>query len=314
MPSPTFKRKRAKGSEPPEASAVKKTSWKSKGPNFSIPAAMVTFFIDVDEFACAHSSVLKAAFNSEFIEGQTQTYHLKDTSTEAFRLLVQWFYTQKFDVFDKSDIVGPRIKTEVETLYEEQDLHLVQLWVLADRLLISRLQNIVMEALQKLWASPNCASTAWIPYAYDHTAAGSQLRKLAVDQAIYHFQPSAFTACPDDFPKDMLFEMALATSKAVMPVGKVPAHRHYDGWIGQIENGVDEDESDEGTGSQDDEDGGQGEDASTGEGKKYGELNEGGEEEDPDSEEDESLGPARKYTITRKMRSYLVPEEEGSDA
>jgi hypothetical protein len=33
--------------------------------------------------------VLEAAFNSEFVEGQTQTYRLEDATERAFRLLVQ---------------------------------------------------------------------------------------------------------------------------------------------------------------------------------------------------------------------------------
>jgi hypothetical protein len=50
------------------------------------------------EFACHHSPVLKAAFNSSFIEGQTQTYRLEDMLPSAFRLLAKWFYSERIDV------------------------------------------------------------------------------------------------------------------------------------------------------------------------------------------------------------------------
>lgn len=50
------------------------------------------------EFACHYSPVLKATFNSNFIEGQTQTYNLDDIEVEVVRLLVHWLYTQSVGV------------------------------------------------------------------------------------------------------------------------------------------------------------------------------------------------------------------------
>lgn len=43
--------------------------------------------------------MLRAAFNSSFIEGQTQTYRLEDIDPAAFRLFVQWLYSQKIDLY-----------------------------------------------------------------------------------------------------------------------------------------------------------------------------------------------------------------------
>jgi hypothetical protein len=50
------------------------------------------------EFACFASPVFDAAFNSNFIEGQTQTYKLDDTTSRAFRLLTQWLYFEKLKI------------------------------------------------------------------------------------------------------------------------------------------------------------------------------------------------------------------------
>jgi hypothetical protein len=50
------------------------------------------------EVACYYSPVFDAAFNSNFIEGQTQTCSLKDTSEGVFSLLLQWIYGQKVHV------------------------------------------------------------------------------------------------------------------------------------------------------------------------------------------------------------------------
>lgn len=42
------------------------------------------------EFACHHSPVFKAAFNSDFQEGKSQIYILEDPIEGAVQLLVQW--------------------------------------------------------------------------------------------------------------------------------------------------------------------------------------------------------------------------------
>ena len=55
-------------------------------------------FVVRREFACYHSKVLNTAFNSNFIEGQTQTYRLEDTTPGTFKLLVQWLYMQKLKI------------------------------------------------------------------------------------------------------------------------------------------------------------------------------------------------------------------------
>ncbi|KAE9381274.1 hypothetical protein N431DRAFT_457876 [Stipitochalara longipes BDJ] len=56
---------------------------------FADPNSLVTFIIGEKdestkftihkEVGCCHSKVLDAAFNSDFVEGQTQTYRLEDT-------------------------------------------------------------------------------------------------------------------------------------------------------------------------------------------------------------------------------------------
>lgn len=56
-------------------------------------------FVVHKQFACYYSPVLKAAPNSEFIEGQTQIYTFEETKHElAFAFFVQWLYAQKIDM------------------------------------------------------------------------------------------------------------------------------------------------------------------------------------------------------------------------
>ncbi|KAH7363880.1 hypothetical protein BKA65DRAFT_388657, partial [Rhexocercosporidium sp. MPI-PUGE-AT-0058] len=72
----------------------------------SNPASIITLKVGKDEsvkefivhkdYACHFSPVLKAAFNSSFLEGQTQVYQLKDTHEGVVTMLVHWLYHQKF--------------------------------------------------------------------------------------------------------------------------------------------------------------------------------------------------------------------------
>ncbi|KAE9374854.1 hypothetical protein N431DRAFT_372796, partial [Stipitochalara longipes BDJ] len=203
-PSNKLKRKRPMHDELADKSSISGR----RAPHFSAPNEMVTFLIGKagseepfsvhKEFACYYSPVLKAAFDSSFIEGQTQIYRLEDVNSIAFRLFVQWLYSQKIDliqndsengnetIFQKARIHAvpvPLIKA-----WRDQDLDLAQLWVIGDRLLIPRLQNAVMMAWHSLWTDPDTdrhCSTKWVRYAYEHTCEGSPLRNLAVDQLMY---------------------------------------------------------------------------------------------------------------------------------
>lgn len=107
--------------------------------------------------------VLKAAFSSGFIEGQSQTYRMpEDVSMDVFRLLVDWMYRQglprfqdlegiecitwEFELWNKQPATLAQRDAALATL-ERYDALLVQLWILADQLLIRFLQNKVMVQL-----------------------------------------------------------------------------------------------------------------------------------------------------------------------
>jgi len=83
------------------------------------------------EVVCFHSPDLNAVFNSGFIEGQTQTYRLDDTTERAFRLLVQWLYFQKFELIQLTDDWEQSSYGNAE---KAEEMSLVELWVLADKL------------------------------------------------------------------------------------------------------------------------------------------------------------------------------------
>jgi hypothetical protein len=181
---------------------------------FRNPAALVTIIVEESDteaekfsvhkdFACFYSPVFKAAFNSTFVEGETQTYTLQDTTKEAVRALLHWFYTLKLDNIYEEEITRdpPKAKVKSETTV------LVELWVLADRLLVRRLQNEIIERLEELRKLRNEVPTSTFDLVYKKTSEGSPLRKLMLHYSASYLINGCFQKRPDYISKSMLIDL-----------------------------------------------------------------------------------------------------------
>jgi hypothetical protein len=174
------------------------------------PDVLVTFFIGPDEkkflvhkeFACHYSPVLKAAFNSQFIEGQTQTYRLKDTTEGIFRLFVQWLYYQQLELLQLQD------DDVVDDLAIYEDKSLFGLWILADELNVPRVQNLVIESIEKYHYKINAIPTLQLRYIYDNTSVGSPLRRYMFDLCRKYILPENYIIQSERFPHAFLIDLA----------------------------------------------------------------------------------------------------------
>ncbi|KUJ07470.1 uncharacterized protein LY89DRAFT_556207, partial [Mollisia scopiformis] len=92
--------------------------------------AIAETFTVLKSVICHYSPFFNAAFNSQFKEGDTQSMVLNDADTNAFRLFVDWLYTQEIRYDD----------AETSSM-----MTLARLWILADRFLIPKLQNQTMK-------------------------------------------------------------------------------------------------------------------------------------------------------------------------
>lgn len=92
-----------------------------------------SFFIHKN-FITHYSPYFNAAFNGSFAEGQSQQLDLEDTEPHVFGTFVNWLYSQDIE----------NAEGEVP-----DDSTLVNLWLLADRLLVPKLQNHVIRALAR---------------------------------------------------------------------------------------------------------------------------------------------------------------------
>jgi hypothetical protein len=155
-------------------------------------------------FACYYSPVLKAPFNSVFIEGQTQEYRLEDSSSAAVNFLVQWLYRQDFTI--------PEIgRQSIEDMDKARELArmLAELWVLADKLLVPGLQNGALKGLQKVHEMTNKIHVSTLSYVYENTAFGSPLRRYFAASFAGHLSPKLLQESPEKFPLQMVFDLAV---------------------------------------------------------------------------------------------------------
>lgn len=87
------------------------------------------------------------------------------------------------------------------------DMRLVKLWVLADKLLIPTLQNMIQRYLERLRKKFEAVSTNCIPYVYRETAPGSSLRRLFVSWCAWNMHRSRLEYRPSHFPKKFLLDL-----------------------------------------------------------------------------------------------------------
>lgn len=164
-------------------------------------------FLVHKSFVCYHSPVLKAAFNSKFEEGETQTYKLADVTVPVFWLFVKWLYTQNLE----------ELKTP-----KDHDNALIRLWILAEKFFIPRLQKNVIDALEQFRKPTKTLTSNEFVYVYENTSVDSPLRKLLVHQCVWNLAHTAFKNSSSQFPQEMLIGIATASRLVVMSKGGIP--------------------------------------------------------------------------------------------
>ena len=184
------------------------------------------------EVCCEHSPVLKSAFTSVFIEGRTQTYKLDDASPEAVRLLCGWLYAQQLDIESAAKLwtaeTFPKKFNELKSL--------VELWILAGKLLLPRLQNLAINTIKEYTHAMKAAKGvlvlgAWNPLGYYHglvavaeqlynnTAEGSPLRLLCIEDLsrLIVVEPGFFAKTRKNLPNELTCDiLAFITTSGPM--------------------------------------------------------------------------------------------------
>lgn len=155
-------------------------------------------FLIHKSFICFYSPYFTAAFNGPFKEGESQASELEDMCPIAFSVFVNWIYTQRIE------------RTEGKVLLREA---LLELWLLAERLLIPRLQNETMTLLAKD-ALPPSQITERFARLYEKTAEGSPLRRFFVVRMTHEWPNGLFGA--SNYPHLMLVDMFNLASSGIV--------------------------------------------------------------------------------------------------
>ncbi|TVY35539.1 hypothetical protein LOCC1_G005516 [Lachnellula occidentalis] len=222
-------------------------------------AALARDLITHRELACYYSPVFKAAFNSQFVEGETQTYTLDDVGPAVARLLIHWFYHQELDLefsiatkgradmqlcelwvrmprsFHPSvrRVLGRCLQATEERKFHETSSLVIRSCnprkspkelalltspspkILADKLMIPSLKNLVIGELERLRKRFHTISTHCLNYVYENTESESPLRMLFLHWCAFNMVESRFKEKPEHFPKEMLLDLAVMQSRAL---------------------------------------------------------------------------------------------------
>lgn len=131
---------------------------------FSRPGKSKVFKVHKN-FVCYHSPFFDAAFNGNFVEGDTQQMKLEDTCPEAFGIFVNWLYTQDIE----------NNKGELPSCE-----NLMNLWLLADLVLVPRLQNETIDKLDEARRLRGRLPSMLLARVYEHTTKGCPLRTYII--------------------------------------------------------------------------------------------------------------------------------------
>ncbi|KAH6709027.1 hypothetical protein BKA61DRAFT_579107 [Leptodontidium sp. MPI-SDFR-AT-0119] len=156
------------------------------------------------DFACHYPPVLKATFDNDFLEGKSQTYKFPEADEATMSFLVHWFYTQELIV-----------DSLVENKWNNKEMRPhIKLWILADSLLLPRLQNTVVEKIIQVQDTFGKTAVNCLPYIYENTAVGNPLRQLMLHRCACIMRAEFYTDKPEYYPKEMLLELAVIACDA----------------------------------------------------------------------------------------------------
>lgn len=192
------------------------------------------------EIACASSPMFEEAFNSQFIEGQTQIYSLEDTSSRAFRFLVQSIYKGTLIVLaSKTEYLQRAMQATTPPYYElesgstvkETEVRaLVDVWVLADKLMMAEFQNRIMGILYKGYEAKDLLRNA--QYVWDDTTETSQIRRLFVYRCAAALSDVDLMASAELLPKDTTMATFILNCKQAPVVYSNKFHLFVEQWDG----------------------------------------------------------------------------------
>jgi hypothetical protein len=139
---------------------------------------------------CFYSSYFQAAFNSVFVEGQTDEIDLsEEEDADVFKRFVFWLYRGTFD-------------RDEAWSFEQK----IRLWAFGDRRIVPLLQNLVLDEIRSEIVQTATVPTEKLDFLYKSTAPDASLRRFAIDVICRTMSPA--TMMPSN-PKSQWNKQAL---------------------------------------------------------------------------------------------------------
>ncbi|CZR51146.1 uncharacterized protein PAC_01021 [Phialocephala subalpina] len=206
------------------------------------------------EYAIHRSPVLKATFDqdSDFIENmedvklsdsedptQTQCRCLVKLWILADQLLIPRLKEATISMLHTICAKRMRIPLDLDQILDQKSLEpvpkekvffvhsrwLTKLWVLADKLLIPKLQNTTIRGLDALATAHQKLPSNLSSYVCKNTAKDSPLRKWFVFEFSFDYIVQSFENGTNDFPREMLLEMIVLLTTGLLTMTRDQARK-----------------------------------------------------------------------------------------
>lgn len=134
---------------------------------------------------------------------------------EAFAIYVQWIYSNEIVVLDAERI-------EEDITGAKQGEHLIELYILADKLDDKRLRNQVTDELTAVWRSVERGPTSRdITRIWHCTRESSKMRRLILDSIMQSGGGNWLAKHKDNVPSGFMIDLAIAYAHANWDRSKV---------------------------------------------------------------------------------------------
>ena len=148
-----------------------------------------------------YSPFFSKAFNSNFIEGKTQSITFDDVEAPIFGFFSNWLYTQNIETEDGKGL---------------QLIEYAKLWSLAQRFMVDNLPDTLIQLMieSKIDSEPNSGSSLQDLQHYAYVVASPQedspLKKMVVEKTIQAIHATNMEDLMKDFPEGMLIDFCKA--------------------------------------------------------------------------------------------------------
>jgi len=161
------------------------------------------------------SPLLSKALNHPHVrssDGPALIYIIEDTTEGAFALFMEWMYSNSQTLNIKSN-KPDTLPLSVSTDAVLEGSSFIQLWILADRLMIPNLQNTAMELILQMTLIYRTVWINEITSIYNNTSKNSPLRQVLMDQGAWKLNEESIKQNPDFFSFESLIDIACACRK-----------------------------------------------------------------------------------------------------